>query len=519
MGIEYRVFGDLVVVDEGGHRHHVTRRQGRVLATLLAARPDSVTTGRLIDEVWGDDVPKDPEATLHNVVSRLRTLVGSDLATTPNGYSLTAGSLDADRYEEAIAHARDMDSLDGYETAEELWAGDPYRGFEDLPSVRLEAERLGQIRKRARLDRLEKMVNNGEPARAADELATIVEGDLFDEEALTLQMRALYLAGKKPAALQAFRRYEHHLAEETGLEPSAAIRELELAILVDHLDAPAPVSRPVTKFELAISYLELDDGARVAVGTAGSGPPMLIHPGWMSKLDMVASGFDMRSPLWAAMSRTHRLTLFDRAGTGLSRPGPGRDGFEDSVAELISVLQATMDEPVPVWAASGGGPIAIRAAVERPDLISHLILYATYGSGPKTFPAQVAESMQALVRASWGMGSEVLAYLLFPSGSSEIRDEWARAQRNMADRETAVELLRQLYEADVTEDLGRVEAPSLVVHYRDDKAIPIWGGEQLARGIPGARYLPLDGTSHYPLPGEEDKVVGLVDDFLAATGN
>ncbi|HEU4894654.1 MAG TPA: alpha/beta hydrolase, partial [Acidimicrobiia bacterium] len=312
-------------------------------------------------------------------------------------------------------------------------------------------------------------------------------------------------------------RYEQHLAEETGLEPSALIRELELAILVDQIEVPPPVSRPVTKFELSISYLDLADGTRVATGTAGAGPPMLIHPGWMSKLDMVASGLDMRSPLWAAMSGTHRLTLFDRAGTGLSRPEPGRGSFDESVTELLEVLQATMDGPAPVWAASGAGPIAIRAAVRRPDLISHLILYATYGSGPATFPAQVAESMQALVRASWGMGSEVLAFLLFPSGSTEIRGEWARAQRHMADRDTAVELLRQLYEADVSEDLGHVEVPSLVIHYRGDKAIPIWGGEQLARGIPGARYLPLDGTSHYPLPGEEGKVVTLVDDFLAAT--
>jgi len=239
----------------------------------------------------------------------------------------------------------------------------------------------------------------------------------------------------------------------------------------------------------------------------------------MSKLDMVASGLDMRSPMWAAMSKTHRLTLFDRAGTGLNRPRPGGVTFEESVSELLEVLETTMDGPVPLWAASGAGPIAIKAAVDRPDLISHLILYATYASGPNTFPAKVAESMVALVKASWGMGSDVLAYLLFPSGSSEIVAEWGRAQRHMTDAETAALLLRQLYEADVTQYLPRLETPAIVIHYRDDKAIPIWGGEQLARGIPGACYVPLEGRSHYPLPGEEDKVVGLIDDFLAATSS
>lgn len=519
MGIRYQVLGDLEVVDNDGAGHHVSGRPGQVLAMLLGAHPDSVTSGRLIEEVWGDRPPKDPEATLHNAVSRLRSLVGSDLATTPSGYVLVTEDVDSARYEEAVSKARASGAVADYRAAEQLWTGSPYRGFEDLPSVQIEAERLTQLERRARFERLEAMTSAGEASSAAAELAGIVDNDLFDEEALGLYMRALYLSGKKPAALQAFQKYEHRLADETGLEPSAAIRELEIAILVDQLEVPVAESRPVTGVELSISYLELGNGHRIAIGTAGSGPPLMVHPGWMSKLDMVASGFDMRSPMWAAMSKTHRLTLFDRAGTGLSRPGPGGVTFAESVSELEEVLETTMDGPVPVWAASGAGPIAVKAAVDRPDLISHLILYATYASGPTTFPANVAESMVALVKASWGMGSDVLAYLLFPSGSSEIVAEWGRAQRHMTDAETAAMLLRQLYDADVTEYLPRLETPAIVIHYRDDKAIPIWGGEQLARGIPGARYVPLEGRSHYPLPGEEDKVVGLIDDFLAATSS
>jgi hypothetical protein len=45
-------------------------------------------------------------------------------------------------------------------------------------------------------------------------------------------MRSLNASGRKPEALHAFRDYESRLAEETGLEPSVAIRELELSILV-----------------------------------------------------------------------------------------------------------------------------------------------------------------------------------------------------------------------------------------------------------------------------------------------
>lgn len=332
-------------------------------------------------------------------------------------------------------------------------------------------------------------------------------------------MKALYKAGKKRTALAAFRRYEKELAAETGLEPTTAIRELELAILTQQLDKPEPISRPVTQLDLAIRYIDLDNGQQIAVGSAGSGPPIVVHPGWMSKLDEIAAGMDMRTPMWAALAETHEVTIFDRAGTGLSRPARGEMTFEASTQELAAVLETIFAEPVPIWAASGAGPIAIRTAVERPDLVSHLILYATYASGPATFPREVADSMIALVRSSWGMGSEVLANLLIPSGSLEIRDAWAQLQHDMADTETAARLMRQFYDADVSGELHRIDIPCLIVHYRDDKAIPIRGGEQLARGIPGAKYIPLEGLSHYPLPGQEQKVVELIDSFLQETVN
>lgn len=72
-----------------------------------------------------------------------------------------------------------------------------------------------------------------------------------------------------------------------------------------------------------------------------------------------------------------------------------------------------------------------------------------------------------------------------------------------------------MFDVDVSADLAELDIPCLVVHYRGDKAIPIWGGEQLARGIPGARYLPIDGMTHYPLPGDEVRIAKAIEEFLA----
>lgn len=176
MGIAYQVLGDLAVVDDDSI-HHVSGRQGEILAILLAAHPDSVTVGRLVEEVWGDDPPKDPQASLHNLVSRLRGLVGSDLATTPNGYELLAETIDYMEFEQAVAVARETGQLEDYEKAAGLWHGEPFRGFEDLPSVQIEAERLSRLHSRLQLQRLVVMTDSGQSSLAADELVSIVEAN------------------------------------------------------------------------------------------------------------------------------------------------------------------------------------------------------------------------------------------------------------------------------------------------------------------------------------------------------
>ena len=513
----YRVLGDLTVVHDDGAEQSVTGRQASALALLLAAHPDGLTRDRLIDQIWGEDQPVDPEASLHSVISRLRSIVGSDLATTPSGYRMRARSIDSAQYEAAVARARTESNLDAMMEASRLWTSEPYRGLDDIPDVRLEIERLSRIRRWSTRDRIELMIESGDSSAAADELAAMVSADRFDEETLGLYMRALYDSGRKPAALRAFRDYEQLLAEETGLEPSAHIRELEVAILTDHLAPIVSESRPLIPLDLEITFTPTERGGSIAVGRAGEGPPLLVHPGWMSKLDLLSSGLDMRTPMWAELVKRYEIVIFDRAGTGLSRAAPVASDLDESVSEMISVMSECFDGPVPVLAGSAAGPIAVKAAVERPDLITHLVFHGTYASGPTTFPRDVANSLVALVRAGWGMGSDLLANLLFPSASSEIKEAWSQTQREFTDAETAAILMRQMYDAEVTELLGQLDLPCLIIHYRQDKAIPFWGGEQLARGIPGARFVPLEGRTHYPLPGDEARVADIVEEFTTET--
>ena len=507
MSGSYTAFGAVKHVSDDGNSTELGGKQASVLALLLIAAPDSVSAERLIDQAWVEP-PDSGINTLHSVISRLRVVVGDDLSTTHAGYKIAAARFDIADFEEAVRAGR-------YAEAASIWRGEPYAGLDNLPMIANEVERLNLMRREAELGRVEQLIDSDRAGDTLADLSRLVADAPFDERAVALQMRALNAAGQKREALNVFNRHAEMLAEESGLEPSAQLRELELSILVDDIDVERPSRRPV-QLDLSIEHIHLGDGRTIAVGRGGSGPTMIIHPGWLSKLDKIASGADFRSPFWAELAKSFQLIIFDRVGTGLSSRDLDSESLEASTEELIQVMESLGSGPYIVVGSSGAGPITIAATAARPELASHLILYGTYASGPATFPAPVAESMLALVRASWGMGSNVLASLIFPGGSAELREGFAEFQRDAASAQVAEALLRQVYESDVSHLLKRITTPTLVIHYDSDRAVPQTAGELLAKRITGAQYLPLEGMTHYPLPSDFDRLISHVRRFVSS---
>lgn len=249
---------------------------------------------------------------------------------------------------------------------------------------------------------------------------------------------------------------------------------------------------------LQVRYLRTDRGNVLAYGTAGDGARTVVILGWVSSLDVIASGRDPRSSLLERLTGDLALTLFDRAGTGLS-PGPVADyGLEASVEELTEVVRA-IGPPVSLLAMSAGGPIALTLAHRKPEWVDSLVLFGTFASAPKTF---VDERLRAMVveiaRTHWGMGSKMLADMYRPGLSDEAAWHLARVFRDSAAPDVAASYLEALYEQDVSDLLPEIHTPTLVLHYRSDRLIWFRGGQELASGLPRATFMPLDGRVHLP---------------------
>jgi pimeloyl-ACP methyl ester carboxylesterase/DNA-binding CsgD family transcriptional regulator len=256
-------------------------------------------------------------------------------------------------------------------------------------------------------------------------------------------------------------------------------------------------------------------GGRVAVGVAGEGPPLVLPPLWMSHLGAEWDLAEYRAFI-SGLAASHTVIRYDRLGVGLSDPGPegGRAEVGLEAERLVFLLDALGLERVPLLGISWGGCVGVALAAREPERVSALVTSGTLVVGTAVAPAPLRTAVVDLVRAHWGAGSRLLADIWIPGTDAEVRDRFARAQRASGSAEVAADSLEAVYGTDLGPLLGEVLAPTLVTHRRNDRATPFAAGHELAAGIRGARFVPLDGDVHLPWLGDSGQVLDVVLPFL-----
>jgi DNA-binding SARP family transcriptional activator/pimeloyl-ACP methyl ester carboxylesterase len=511
----FRVLGAVEAEDPDGVPVPLGDRQRALLASLLARAGTVVSVDELTELVWPDRQPADPAAALQNQVSRLRrALPWAALRTRSPGYLLEAGDdLDANRFTALLAAAAGVEAAraaDLVASALSLWRGRAYAGFADGPVARFEAIRLDEARLHAVEDLHRHLLDAGRAEESLPALEAFVGEHPLRERARETLMRVLYATGRHADALRTYAEYERRLGDELGLTPAAGIARLQVEILRHDLEAPAPP--PLAA--LRARYVTVPAGPRIAVATLGAGPPLVALPGWVSSIEVIASGRDPRSSLLQELVGHCAVTLYDRHGTGLSR-GPVTDfGFDATVDELEAVVRH-LGTPVSLLAMSQAGPVAVALAARRPDLVHRLVFLGTYADGTAVFTRpELNAALVAMVRSHWGLGSTLFAGLYRPEATEEAAHHLGMVLRDSADRDVAAGYLEAVYDVDVTDLLPSVAAPSLVVHYRGDRLVPFEGGRHLASSLPDAVLVPLEGRFHLPDARDLHRVVAEIASFL-----
>jgi class 3 adenylate cyclase len=265
--------------------------------------------------------------------------------------------------------------------------------------------------------------------------------------------------------------------------------------------------------EQQIRFCTTSDGTRIAYATVGQGPALVCPPGWVSHLELNWEHESCRA-FYETLGRHHTVVLYDKHGTGLSDRDRTDFCLEADVRGLEAVIDHLRLKRLALLGASQSGPITVAYAVKHPRHLTHLILYGTYARGATITTGEFKTSILSLVRAHWGVGSKALADIFVP-GADAATSEWlARLQRESATTEMAARLLALVYEVDVSDLLPRLRVPTLVLHRRQDRAMPFRLGRELAALIPNARFVPLEGTIHLPWLGDADSALRAIQQFL-----
>lgn len=274
-----------------------------------------------------------------------------------------------------------------------------------------------------------------------------------------------------------------------------------------------------------VRYTTSRDGAHIAWSEVGEGPPVLFAWHHLSNLEK-----DWVSPLlrpaFTRLARHHRLVRFDVRGSGLSDPLKPADGFEKHVEDMAAVADAAGLETFAIIGVLQAAAVAIRFAATHPERVSHLVIQNGYARGRSLRetapPDPESDPFISLLRSGgWGDPENgfmrAWATMVQPMATADETTELIRLIAHAGSTEDAL-LQRDIIDRlDVRADLGRVFAPTLVLHARLCAIHPATEGRRVAAGIAGSEFKELDSSNTFfsSSDPEFDRVMQQTIDFLA----
>ncbi|CAD5109991.1 alpha/beta fold hydrolase [Zestomonas carbonaria] len=236
-------------------------------------------------------------------------------------------------------------------------------------------------------------------------------------------------------------------------------------------------------------YLTLRDGTRLFYKDWGTGQPIVFHHGWPLSSD------DWDAQMLFFLGQGYRVIAHDRRGHGRSTQtsaGNEMDTYAADVAELVAHLD--LRNAVHVGHSTGGGEVARYVArhggggrVAKAALIGAVppIMVRTE-KNPGGLPLTVFDGFrQALAANRAQFYRDVAAGPFYgfnrpgAKASEAVIDNWWR-QGMTGGAKAHYDCIAAFSETDFTEDLKKIEVPTLLLHGEDDQVVPIDDSARLA---------------------------------------
>lgn len=255
-----------------------------------------------------------------------------------------------------------------------------------------------------------------------------------------------------------------------------------------------------------VRFCRADDGVRLAWARHGSGPPLVIAACWLSHLQ-----HDWQSPVWRHflddLGTVATVYRYDERGFGLSDWDVDDFSLERRLADLETLVDATGLERFALLGMSGPAPVALAYAAKHPDRVTHLIAYGAAGGGALGGDDEDENAaFVAMIRAGWAKPDHKFRRVFttsFIPGATEEQMCWMdELMRTSTSTENAIASREARRVTDVTDLMPRIQAPTLVLTARGDRALGQDWGPRMASLIPDSRLVILESDNHILLADE-----------------
>jgi class 3 adenylate cyclase len=275
-----------------------------------------------------------------------------------------------------------------------------------------------------------------------------------------------------------------------------------------------------------IHYAKTVDGLHIAYQVVGDGPIDVVYaPAFVSHLQVFWEEPVMARFL-SRLAQFSRLIVFDKRGTGMSDRPPGDEvaTLEERMDDIRAVMDAAGSERAALFGSSEGGPMCALFAATYPERTARLVLFASFPrairdeSFPEGWlPPEDVEQGYVEVERAWTEGAfdripEGLVEGLEPADRARVDRWWGRLCRMSVSPGAAVALSKMGNEIDIREVLPTIQAPTLALCRSGDGNLP--ATRYMAEHIPGAKLVELPGAAHMAAFGDQEPVLGQVEEFL-----
>ncbi|MDG4664354.1 BTAD domain-containing putative transcriptional regulator [Mycobacterium sp. 236(2023)] len=468
--MRYRLLGPLQVVDGEVPVDIGPRKQRAVLAALLLAQGRVVSTDRLTDAVWGDDVPASATASLQVYISNLRRALrgvaqmASPIVRQPPGYFLdvtpddvdvtvfaascarAATAIDAERWEEALAES------DG---ALSLVRGSLLEDMGDADWIREDAARLAEMHTECLANKVISLLALGKIPAALAEVTRLRALDPLADRGCRLHMLTLYRAGRAAEALDAYTRHARVLDDELGLQPGPELRELQTAVLRQAPELAGWPRSPEWTGAVTLPEPESVPASSVVVESAPHRAPLVGRRRELARAADVLARVTAGAARWLVLS---------------GPPGIGKTRLAEEIAGLVTAgggdtvwVNCPDERGTPPW-------WPMRHLVRALGADADSVLEVPPHADPDTARFLVYERVQRLLESSprllavvvddvqWSdtASASCLAYI-----AGSLRDHPVLVIVTVRDGEHAPEVARLLSTVARGEDNRHIEVPAL----------------------------------------------------------